>query len=243
MLAEEGSGSLPSCMYGDKGRSTQALGSDRESNQHTRRPEHRNQRADTSQQDQAAYPAAASPGFRSGGASGASSGLGRRVSIASQRVMAARARTAYKHVPHREKPPHLVARRNARERRRVQAVNNAFVRLRRHIPYDNKHKRLSKVKTLQVAIDYIRQLDRLIQQYDNNLTQPQRYLHNPQHHQHDGMPSRPSTCDVTSQLNKETVQFNWVDTSFVSNYSCASHYSNYYELGNIEYIELLVLCL
>ena len=57
-------------------------------------------------------------------------------------------RTAYKHVPHRDKPPHLVARRNARERRRVQAVNSAFLRLRRHLPHPvvGKHKRLSKVR-------------------------------------------------------------------------------------------------
>ena len=56
-------------------------------------------------------------------------------------------RTAYKHIPHRDKPPHLVARRNARERRRVQAVNSAFLRLRRHLPHPvvGKHKRLSKV--------------------------------------------------------------------------------------------------
>jgi len=54
----------------------------------------------------------------------------------------------YKHVPHRDKPPHLVARRNARERRRVQAVNSAFLRLRRHLPHPvtGKHKRLSKVQ-------------------------------------------------------------------------------------------------
>ncbi|XP_042888590.1 uncharacterized protein LOC122264031, partial [Penaeus japonicus] len=43
-------------------------------------------------------------------------------------------KSAYKHVPHREKPPHLVARRNARERRRVQSVNVAFARLRRVVP-------------------------------------------------------------------------------------------------------------
>ena len=58
----------------------------------------------------------------------------------------ARTHNVYKHVPHRDKPPQLVQRRNARERRRVQAVNNAFVRLRRYIPYENKHKRLSKVR-------------------------------------------------------------------------------------------------
>lgn len=43
----------------------------------------------------------------------------------------------YKHVPHREKPPQVVAKRNARERRRVQAVNNAFVRLRKAVPIEN----------------------------------------------------------------------------------------------------------
>lgn len=45
--------------------------------------------------------------------------------------------TRYKHVPHREKPPQVVARRNARERRRVQAVNSAFVRLRKAVPIVN----------------------------------------------------------------------------------------------------------
>jgi len=42
----------------------------------------------------------------------------------------------YKHIPHRNKPPQLVARRNARERRRVQAVNTAFSRLRKVVPID-----------------------------------------------------------------------------------------------------------
>jgi len=43
----------------------------------------------------------------------------------------------YKHIPHRNKPPQLVARRNARERRRVQAVNSAFSRLRKVVPMDS----------------------------------------------------------------------------------------------------------
>jgi hypothetical protein len=43
----------------------------------------------------------------------------------------------YKHVPHRDKPPQLVARRNARERRRVQAVNSAFSRLRKVVPIES----------------------------------------------------------------------------------------------------------
>lgn len=43
----------------------------------------------------------------------------------------------YNHVPHRDKPPQVVARRNARERRRVQAVNSAFMRLRKAVPIEN----------------------------------------------------------------------------------------------------------
>ncbi|ESO84158.1 hypothetical protein LOTGIDRAFT_80373, partial [Lottia gigantea] len=58
--------------------------------------------------------------------------------------------------------PHLVAKRNARERRRVQAVNSAFTKLRKHVPYEARHKRLSKVKTLQLAIDYIHALQDII---------------------------------------------------------------------------------
>lgn len=56
-----------------------------------------------------------------------------------------RASKPCKYVPHSEKPPHLVQKRNARERRRVQAVNSAFIKLRKVVPYENKHKRLSKV--------------------------------------------------------------------------------------------------
>ncbi|CAN7939079.1 unnamed protein product, partial [Ixodes hexagonus] len=75
-------------------------------------------------------------------------------------------KSAYKHVPHREKPPHLVARRNARERRRVQAVNNAFSRLRKCVPIENRAKRLSKVKTLHKAIEYIQALQELLDDAD-----------------------------------------------------------------------------
>ena len=81
-------------------------------------------------------------------------------------------KSSYKHVPHSEKPPHLVAKRNARERKRVQAVNNAFLRLRRHVPSENKHKRLSKVKTLKLAIDYIRKLSDMIAKHDRQYGAP-----------------------------------------------------------------------
>ena len=76
-------------------------------------------------------------------------------------------KSSYKHVPHSEKPAHLVAKRNARERRRVEAVNAAFLKLRRAIPVDNKRgKRVSKVKILTRAIDYILNMKDAINQHD-----------------------------------------------------------------------------
>lgn len=51
-----------------------------------------------------------------------------------------RKKSSYKHVPHAEKPAHLVEKRNARERKRVHAVNLAFVRLRKAMPFENKVK-------------------------------------------------------------------------------------------------------
>ncbi|EFA02170.1 transcription factor ATOH7 [Tribolium castaneum] len=74
----------------------------------------------------------------------------------------------YKHVPHKDKPAQVVARRNARERRRVQAVNSAFARLRKVVPLENtRGKRVSKVKTLQQAIEYIQALVQLLEQDRN----------------------------------------------------------------------------
>uniref|UniRef100_A0A336KPY7 CSON013449 protein n=1 Tax=Culicoides sonorensis TaxID=179676 RepID=A0A336KPY7_CULSO len=66
-----------------------------------------------------------------------------------------------------------VARRNARERNRVKQVNNGFASLRQHIPEaiakcfeqaSNKStsKKLSKVETLRMAVEYIRQLESML---------------------------------------------------------------------------------
>lgn len=79
-----------------------------------------------------------------------------------------RPRGRYKHVPHKDKPRPVVAKRNARERRRVQTVNGAFTLLRKHIPYEPKHRRLSKVKTLRIAISYISQLRQLLHPSSND---------------------------------------------------------------------------
>lgn len=67
-------------------------------------------------------------------------------------------------------PPIAVARRNARERNRVKQVNNGFAVLRQHIPSsitstteeNGRSKKLSKVETLRMAVEYIRRLEDLL---------------------------------------------------------------------------------
>nr|XP_036227445.1 achaete-scute complex protein T5-like [Bactrocera oleae] len=73
-----------------------------------------------------------------------------------------------------------VVRRNARERNRVKQVNNGFSHLRQHIPPaiiadlsngrrgigPGAHKKLSKVDTLRMAVEYIRRLQRVIDEVD-----------------------------------------------------------------------------
>lgn len=63
----------------------------------------------------------------------------------------------------RYKDEQILAKRNARERGRVRAVNNAFSRLRLVVPaIAHRNKRVSKVKTLQKAIQYIMDLENLL---------------------------------------------------------------------------------
>ena len=49
-----------------------------------------------------------------------------------------KAKRGYKHVPHREKSVQVVEKRNARERKRVQEVNQAFLKLQKALPTLNK---------------------------------------------------------------------------------------------------------
>lgn len=70
--------------------------------------------------------------------------------------------------------PLAVARRNARERNRVRQVNDGFAALRKHIPVEvaeafetantsrGINKKLSKVETLRMAVEYIRNLESLL---------------------------------------------------------------------------------
>ena len=62
--------------------------------------------------------------------------------------------------------PPKVARRNARERNRVKQVNSGFDVLRSHIPTAAKHKKMSKVDTLRHAVDYIRNLRKMLKEQD-----------------------------------------------------------------------------
>ena len=62
--------------------------------------------------------------------------------------------------------PPKVARRNARERNRVKQVNTGFDVLRSHIPTAAKHKKMSKVDTLRHAVEYIRNLKKMLKEQD-----------------------------------------------------------------------------
>ncbi|NWU91401.1 ASCL1 protein, partial [Upupa epops] len=59
-----------------------------------------------------------------------------------------------------------VARRNERERNRVRLVNLGFAALRQHVPHGAASKKLSKVETLRSAVEYIRALQRLLDEHD-----------------------------------------------------------------------------
>lgn len=71
-----------------------------------------------------------------------------------------------------------VARRNARERNRVKQVNNGFSMLRDHIPPEiadtfeqagrGSAKKLSKVETLRMAVEYIRSLEQMLSYETSN---------------------------------------------------------------------------
>jgi hypothetical protein len=51
---------------------------------------------------------------------------------------------------------------NKRERSRMKVINRGFEKLRKVVPYARNDRRHSKVETLRLAIDYIRNLDALL---------------------------------------------------------------------------------
>ncbi|KAF5303567.1 hypothetical protein FQR65_LT08168 [Abscondita terminalis] len=82
--------------------------------------------------------------------------------------------------------PASVARRNARERNRVKQVNNGFAALRQHIPSTvlssyspqsantstgrGANKKLSKVETLKMAVEYIRSLQQMLEDHEAEIS-------------------------------------------------------------------------
>lgn len=85
-------------------------------------------------------------------------------------------------------PGVAVARRNARERNRVKQVNNGFSMLRDHIPPEiadtfeqagrGNAKKLSKVETLRMAVEYIRCLEEMLALDTSNDSSSPIYLNN-----------------------------------------------------------------
>lgn len=82
--------------------------------------------------------------------------------------------------------PASVARRNARERNRVKQVNNGFATLRSHIPQSvaqtlspqpsssrGASKKLSKVETLRLAVEYIRSLQQMLDENEGDVGEHQ----------------------------------------------------------------------
>ncbi|XP_078000440.1 achaete-scute homolog 1-like [Glandiceps talaboti] len=65
-----------------------------------------------------------------------------------------------------QQQPAAVARRNERERNRVKLVNMGFASLREQLPNGSNNKKMSKVETLRSAVDYIRQLQQLLDEAD-----------------------------------------------------------------------------
>lgn len=93
-------------------------------------------------------------------------------------------RSSYLSQPYPTQPA-SVARRNARERNRVKQVNNGFAALRQHIPSAvsaalaggrGSSRKLSKVDTLRLAVEYIKSLKRLLEENDEGCPETQMNL-------------------------------------------------------------------
>ncbi|CAH2092165.1 unnamed protein product [Euphydryas editha] len=91
---------------------------------------------------------------------------------------------SYIHQPYPIQPA-SVARRNARERNRVKQVNNGFAALRQHIPSAvtaalaggrGSSRKLSKVDTLRLAVEYIKSLKRLLEESEEGCSETQMSL-------------------------------------------------------------------
>lgn len=74
-----------------------------------------------------------------------------------------------RHVPHSQRSPEYVQHRNSRERRRVEAINDAFMLLRKHVPFlGETDDRESKAGILYGASRYIRVLADILENKPSN---------------------------------------------------------------------------
>lgn len=110
-----------------------------------------------------------------------------------------------------------VQRRNARERNRVKQVNNGFANLRQHIPAPvvaalssggrGASKKLSKVDTLRVAVEYIRSLQKMLDENSENSHSQKSLSQMSSSSSYYGSMSEPSTAasPTPSQLSDNSV--------------------------------------
>ncbi|OWF38909.1 achaete-scute homolog 2-like [Mizuhopecten yessoensis] len=76
-----------------------------------------------------------------------------------------------RHVPHSQRSPEYVLHRNTRERRRVEAINDAFQLLKKHVPLiDETDDKASKVGILYGAARYIRVLADILENTSRSTT-------------------------------------------------------------------------
>lgn len=97
---------------------------------------------------------------------------------ANQAINIAKKKYNYGSMPYPAQQTVSVQRRNARERNRVKQVNNGFSNLRQHIPQTvvsaltkggrGSAKKLSKVDTLKMAVEYIRSLKDMLDDNENS---------------------------------------------------------------------------
>lgn len=135
--------------------------------------------------------------------------------------------------------PVAVARRNARERNRVKQVNNGFATLRQHIPnfiaaaFENSNgrggnKKLSKVETLKMAVEYIRNLEDILSMdnsgdaNDHPYPSPNSSITSPNHQMQNNItytyqilspPEDDDDDDLSSNATASPQQFIKIDTS------------------------------
>ena len=91
-------------------------------------------------------------------------------SVDSSDLASSRPKRKRPYVPHLQRKPEVVVKRNARERRRMGNLQGAFRTLQKHLPYIKySSKRIPKEKILRLATDYIKHLQVLLNHPELNL--------------------------------------------------------------------------